>query len=753
VAKLEAIQAKAERTRDETRDDTSIRVRLTIEGVAVPQQVTELRAEEALDGLWELDVAFQTDDEALDPRALAEKAALCSVEAGDRHRLFHGVITGVTLRDAGGGTTSCHLTLRPLVWLLSQGRDCRIFQELTAPQVVAKVLAERGVEHVRFALLRSYAARDLCVQFRESDWDFIQRLLEEEGLFYFFEHEEARHVLVISDGASVHADHDAGALPLVGAGGGIGVAEGIESFVVERHVRPGRVTVRSVELDNPSLVQDDVATRERADLEVYEPSGGRAEDRLDALRVGRDVASGVAQTVRLGVGGLFQLRDHPRASLNRGWMVTSLSHRWSQAAAERDPGGKARSGVDEAASGGYECRFRCIPDDVPWRPAPRTPRPRMAGPQAAEVVGPEGTEIHTDEAGRVLVRMRWDRATAAAACWVHVSQTASGAGFGAMTLPRVGSSVLVEFIDGDPDQPIVVGRVYNKTSPYPYTLPADKTKTTLRTRSTPGGDGYNELRFEDSAGAEEVYLRAQRDLGVVALRNASARVGGTDELQVASDQRISVGGSRTTSIAGQCTTAVGAAESTTVGGDQRLGVDGSQSIDVVGFRTLTVGGKHSEVVVGRRERLVQEHEAIAVQGDQQVNVGGTRTAVVAGGDGVTVGANQTVSVAGNAQHIVDGELSCSTGSAAIVVEGATSLYGVGAVKIESATAQQLGAPSITVSGDTVTIRAYAKLVLEAGSSSQDADDRSRIEITPDGVYVTNGNAKAKLTSNLVKLNC
>lgn len=738
--------ARPDRARGDAQDDTSIVVRLTVAGLGEVQQVTELHGEEALDTLWELSVAFQTDDETLEPQALAEKDALVVVENGERQRLFHGVVVAVRQADAASGATTFQLTLRPRVWLLAQGRDCRIFQGLTAPEIVAQVLAGRGIADVRFSLLRSYETRDVCVQYRESDWGFIQRLLEEEGLFHLFEHEETRHVLVISDDASVHADHDVGSLPLVGAGGGIGVAEGIESFVVERSITPGRVTVRSVELDNPTLVEDEVATRERADLEVYEPSGGRAQDRLEALRVARDIGRGVAQTVRLLPGGLFQLRDHPRPALNRGWLVTTLSHRWSQQGAGNASG-------KTAASGGYECTLGCIPDDVPWRPALRTPKPRMAGPQAAEVVGPQGTEIHTDEAGRVLVRMRWDRAAAAAACWVHVSQTASGAGFGAMNLPRVGSSVLVEFIDGDPDQPIVVGRVYNKTSPYPYTLPADKTRSTLKTRSTPGGDGYNELRFEDSAGAEEVYLRAQRDLAVESLRNARQIVGGTDTLSVVGDQSITVGGAQSSSVVGDRSADVGGDDSTEITGKQTLGVDGAQSIDVVSWRTLTVGGKLTEAVTGARERAVGGNEAIVVNLDRQVTVNGNATRTIVGSSTETVGTTRTVSVGGNLQHLVDGEMSCSAGSIATVVEGGTTFYAVGTVKVESAVAQQIGAPTITVSGDTVTIRAYAKLVLEAGYSSQDADDRSRIEITSDGVFVTNGNAKTRLTSNLIKMNC
>jgi type VI secretion system secreted protein VgrG len=712
---------------------------IAIEGRAAPCEVVELSGAETISDLYAFEVTFDVDV-PLDLAAVAGRAAAVSLEAPGETRWIHGRLAHVEELEAPAKSQRYRATLRPDVWHLGERVDCRIFQDATVPEVLARVCAAAGIARVRFALRRSYDKRDLCVQYRESDWAFASRLMEDEGIFHFFEHAEDGHTWVVADDVSASRDAGAGTLPFIPPAGGLdGGATGIESIRLERTVRPGRFALRAIAFDSSAAPSDAEATGERADLAHYEPGPERRPtDRLEALQATRDVARGTARTAKLVCGGTFVLDDHPREALDRGWLATRLAHRLA-----RDEGGRAT----------YTCDYVAIPDDVPFRPERRTPRPRIPGPQAADVVGPTGTEIHTDEQGRVSVRMRWDRETVSLPCWVHVAQSMAGAGFGAMSIPRVGSAVLVGFLDGDPDLPIITGRVYDRTRPYPYPLPAEKTKTGIVTRSTPGGDGHNELRFEDAAGKEAVFIRAQRDLSFDVRHDRAATI--------AHDDAVRVGGDRTAAITGRDTTTVGQARSVTVGGvetktvgaAQTVKVGGAQSIIVGGTRTVTVAGELRETIVRTAERQVTGNDVWTVGGNRELKVGGKQTTTIEGTDSTTIGGTQTLSVNGNLQHIVDGQATQVFGSLQLAVEG-TSLVQTGSdSRIESSTSVKVGAPAIVLSGNTLTLRAYEKIVLEVGSSSVDADDRPRLEITTSGVFVTNGDAKERLSGSVVRLNC
>lgn len=716
-----------------------LEVSLGVEGVSRALVVDSVHGEEALSELFELRIGVRDPDGSLDLDELVGRAAHLQIRAGDDTRHVHGILADLEQAEAVGEHTRYTARLVPLAWLLDQGRDSRVFQGSDVAAILGEVLGRLGQRSVRFALARTYAPRELCVQYRESDWAFACRLMEEEGIFHVFEHDENGHVLVVADTPSHHPSLDPEPIAFVPSGGTMTAGEAVQSFAYARRIRPGKVTGRSSSFWNPGYTEEASAARDRTELERYEPGVLRPDDRLDALHVARAEGRGEATSIRLVPGHRVTLTGHPRASFNARWLLTRVEHRL-----DRDAKGTPR----------YAARFTCIPDDATFRPDLRTPRPRIIGPQTATVVGRDGDEIHVDAMGRVLLHMQWDRspADAAHACWVPVAQMASGVGFGTLTVPRVGSSVVVEFVDGDPDRPLVTGRVYNQTSPFPYPLPEHATRSTWQTRSSPGGEGWNELRFEDAAGREEVYLRAQRDLAVEALHDATCTVGGDATTTVTGSRTATVGVVDTTTVGGARVVSVGAADATTVIGDQTVQVGGSQTVAVAGGRSVTVGAGAVEAVTADREVRVGGADTRFVGGASTVTVTGDRTVSVGGDEVTTITGTRVLQVGGAVQSTIDGNVAAALAALQLVVEGDTQVQSVGQVKIESDEATKIGAPAVYVSGTTLYLRAYTRIVLEVGSSEEGAT-RSQIEITNGGVYVSNGEAKKELLGGTIFLNC
>ncbi|WP_437275319.1 type VI secretion system tip protein TssI/VgrG [Sorangium sp. So ce375] len=719
-----------------------VRARLTIDGLKTSLEVKELAGAEAISELYAFDITVECADTNLDLDALVAESAVLTLDHGASARHLHGIVSRLEQVLTLEHRAAYRATLVPEVWLLDQRYDCRIFQGVTTAEVIERVLKLGGVRRFEMVLQRSYEARDVCVQYRESDWAFLSRLMEEEGIFYYFEHTDAGATLMISDTAQVHAPISPKELRYRAVTGALHTGEGIDSFRFAQRVRPGKVTTRDVPFENPASVVDTAAEKGRhTDLAVFAyPASPAAEIRLDALQATASVGQGEACTVRLAPGARFRIEDHPRESFNAEYLVTRLQH-----AARLD------------SKEGYRCTFECVPAGVAFRPPCRTQKPRIAGPQAATVVGTQGAEIETDSDGRVRVRLHWDRNGNASdnACWVHVAQMASGAGYGAMHIPRVGSAVLVEFLDGDPDRPIVTGRVYTVVSPYPYALPAEKTKSTLRTRTTPGGGGYNELRFEDQSGREEVYLRAQRDLKVDALNDARHTVGGDDALAVTGDHTKTIGGAETVTIAGARAVTVGAAETRTVAADQTTSVGADSWLSVAGDHTASVFGDRRDVVAGDRSACVGGDESVMVSGDRTVTVTGAHAISSLDDESRRVAGNLTLSVGGTMQQVVDGHCTLSASSLEwAVTDGALEMTCAGEVRVESEQEVQIGGPDLALFADsTIRIRAQKKIVLEIGNATDAEGKSAKIEITSDGIYVTNGSATEKLDGGTVRLNC
>jgi type VI secretion system secreted protein VgrG len=651
-------------------------------------RVTRVRGREALSETFAFEVEFALVP-GVDPPELADlvgaETQLAIRRADGDERLVHGVAEWAELTGVRQKRPGYRLRLVPRLALLARGADCRIFQQLSVPEVVKQVLDEGEVAH-RLSLSAAYGKREYCVQYREPDLDFAARLLEEEGIAWFFEHAEGSHTLVLADAPDAFRD-----LP-----GDPAVAfrePGQEAEDADDHVTAvGRVarlasekvSLRDFDFARPALrLEASAGSARDPPLEVHgyrlayaDPAALKrlARVRLEEARVSGDELGGSSDCLRLQPGLTFELSDPPRPGLGGKLQLLRVEHEASWA-----------EGADSAR---YACRFLAQPAGTPFRPARRAPRPAIAGAQTATVVGPAGEEIHTDEHGRIRVQLHWDRKgrrNERSSCFVRVAQPWAGPGWGASRIPRIGQEVLLRFLDGDPDRPVVLGALYNGASPPPLSLPGEKTRSTLRSDSSAGGGGYNELRFEDAQGAEELHLRAEKDENVAVEADKSQRVAGDESLAVTGNRSRTVNGKQRHAVArsddaavsgkqsltvkGDRTTAVGAVQSESIGGTQSTSIAGVQDVRVGGAYSMaaggaaalsvggalavTVGAAHNtavggallEEVVGAREVMVAGALEETVRGDRSATVGGADEAQVKEALEETVNQDSTVEVA------------------------------------------------------------------------------------------------------------
>jgi type VI secretion system secreted protein VgrG len=611
-----------------------------VTGLGEQLKVLRFSGSEGMSSLYEFQVEVACENQDLDFAQVVGKPGLLSLNGELVPRYVHGIVSRFEQVNEQPRYAIYRLTVVPTVWRLQHRFDCRIFQRLDTQAILKKVFEAAGVpaEAVRFSLVNSYEPRDYCVQYRESDWAFACRLMEEDGIFYFFEHQEDKHVLVLGDKESaLKPIEGVEILPFRRSTGGVVQEDHVLQFRRTQEVRPGKTSLRDFNFKKPGLPMEAQSEAEvDADLEVYDYPGeyqdpGRgstakgttiARLRLEAWQASRLQAQGESDCERMAPGRLFTLLEHSREDYNGRYLLTQVSHMGSQPQV-----------LEEESQQGefsYSNYFTCIPEKVPFRPAPVTPKPHVRGVQTAVVVGPSGEEIHVDEWGRVKVQFHWDRQGKLdenSSCWVRVSQLWAGEGWGAMFIPRIGQEVIVDFIEGDPDRPLIIGRVYNGANLVPYELPAHKTKSTIKSNSSQGGAGYNELRFEDEKRKEQFFMHAERNMDVH-VKNDSFE-------NILHDRHQTIGSSGKDGKVGDQNELVYRDKSLTVhrhsqehvGGDLKLlvgGIDGAGDVDIViksNRMELVHKDSHLHVKQNLNEK-VDGSQSLQVGGDLHVKVGG-----------------------------------------------------------------------------------------------------------------------------------
>lgn len=581
-------------------------------------------------------------------------------------RLVHGIIEWMEVLFEDVRHTHYRLQVVPQLWRLTQRSDCRIFQFKTVPDIVTQVLKEAGFagDDYKFVLQEAHAEREYCVQYRESDLNFVMRLLAEEGIYFFFEHEAARHVTVFADTPTIDQPVPGElALKYKTPGGGIAEEEHVTHFTWRQQVRTGSYTHTDYKFENPVLeLEKEHKAENFGELARFDypgryidPSRGQdiARFRLEQLRMDQQMGSGITDSVRFQVGRQFELTGHDQKACNTKHKITGIRIQLMQPEVKEELAGEGGSN--------YQCEFTCILDKTPPRTAYMPDKPHVYGPQTAIVVGPAAEEIYVDEHGRVKVQFHWDRYgnnDEHSSCWIRVSQTWAGAAYGSTFIPRIGHEVIVDFLEGDIDQPIITGRVYHGTNVPPLNLPAEKTRSTIKTQTHKGG-GYNEIRFEDEAEKEEIFIHGQKDQNIViendrtdtVKNDETIGIGNDRSENVGNDETVTIGNNRTHSIGNDDTESVGNNQSITIGNDQTLQVGNNQNYTIANDESIAIGNNQTISTGTNQEMIVGAKRTITVTSDDAISVGGTRTVHSTGAMTIASNAQITLAVGGSVIEI------------------------------------------------------------------------------------------------------
>ncbi len=469
-------------------------------------------------------------------------------------RYFNGYVTRFSRQGAYRQFHVYLATVRPWLWLLTRASNCRIFQNKTVPEIIKEVFRSHGLTDFKESLTGDYVAHDYVVQYRETDFNFVSRLMEHEGIYYFFTHEAAKHTLVLADSVSAHNTVPGyEEIPYIRPGSlQQSLPDHLDDWGISQQIEPGTVFLNDFNFETPQLgllTQYSAPNpHEKSDYEVYDYPGdyGKSKDgegyarlRMEELNARYERVSGGGNARGISVGALFEPTSLPLDADNREYLLAAAR------IAIEGPDYETQEGAREDEV--FRCVFVAIDSKRPFRTARTTPRPTVAGPQTATVVGQSGEEIWTDKYGRVRVQFHWDREGANdenSSCWVRVAQVWAGSQWGAMHIPRIGQEVIVDFLEGDPDKPIVTGRVYNDANMPPYALPDNKTQSGIKSRSSKGGQpqNFNEIRFEDLKGKEELHIQAEKDMSTLVKANESLSVGGDRSVSVTGNQSVTISG-------------------------------------------------------------------------------------------------------------------------------------------------------------------------------------------------------------------
>ena len=701
---------------------------------ATPWNVASWTLDERIGKPYVATLVLVNEDLEVDARALLGVQATLTLRRGEDHeRVIGGIVRRVELGRTTDRARIVTIELVPALALLALRKDSRIFQDLDVTDILDAVVGgglEAHEREIDLRTRRTYLRREYCVQYGETDLDFAQRLMEEEGISYFFETSSdgvEKMVLVDDRHAMPALLQDEHTIPFVQQREETSDTEHVHELTSATQTRTTSFALGDLDWtqagaqavidahahgdDAQGLAREEYAHDRAVTLGSYDGTQYARSDAEARLRTrseahgGRSrVLSGVGNVIRFAPGRTVTIEDHPIAELDGELLLLSVSHR-GHSPELRDLLGNARYAADDVS---YECAFEAIPADVPYRMPIVTPKPRVHGMLSALVVGADGQEIHSDPHRRVRIQMRWDRQGTLdekSSCFVRVMQSWAGAGFGALFLPRVGMEVAVAFLDGDPDRPMIAGCLYNRDSPPPYQSTAEWTKSGVRTRSSPsrGDEHGNELTFDDAASHERVYLHAERDLDEVTEHDHSTHVRRNETNRVDGDQTETIGGTQRRRVRHDR--------------HDRYIVGGRLDVDVTGIAQLT----HKEA----RKTHVMKLDQLRVDEKREVIVGGRDSLVAHGG--------KTAIVDGNYDVWVDGEFKVHRDDTQLVVANGIYASSSGDITL------QVGSNRISISPDGSVHVKGSRLSLNAGPASITLSDDGTVDICgPAGVNIACG---------------
>jgi type VI secretion system secreted protein VgrG len=721
--------------------------------------------QEGISRLFSFDAHLLSENDSISFAEIVGQRVTITVALPDsgEERYINGFVSRFAQSGDHGRLSSYRAEIVPWLWFLTRTTDCRIFQNMTVPDIIMKVFRDLGFTDFKVMLQGSFEPREYCVQYRETDFNFVARLMEQYGIFYFFEHEEKKHTLVLANSPSAHRPcpgQERARCALMG--GAVEEEDVVTGWSIEQELRPGKYALTDYNFETPSTslavnVSTTMGVGGNGKYEVYEYPGeylkkGQGES-LVKLRMEEEeafyvVARGSGTCRAFTPGYCFDLEGHSSRKMNQRYTLTEVRH----VASVGDSYGRGR-GRD--GTGGYSNQFTCIPHDVPYRPQRVTPRPIVQGPQTAVIVGPAGEEIHTDKYGRVKVQFHWDREgkrNENSSCWIRVSHPWAGKGWGAVSIPRIGQEVIVDFLEADPDLPIITGRIYNAEQMPPYGLPAGGVISGIKSNSTKGGGGYNEFILDDTKGNELIRVHGQYDMDSTiehdlrehVLHDRSRDVTNNETFTIGNNQTETIGGNQTLSVAKNRTRTVTQNEIVTVvltrthsvGVNEAITVGAAQEVTVGTMRAVTVGINQDVNIGNNLSEDIGSNHSISVGKDNGLKVGDNRSTSVGKDDTLKVGENRNASVGKDDTLKVGKKLNINAGDEIVITTGQASI-----------TMKKDG--TITIKGKSITIDAMQKIEEKAMNITSEAATKS---LTKGAMVNVEASGINTIKGSLVKIN-
>lgn len=628
--------------------------------------LTSFQGREEMSRLFSYTLEMISDDPKIAPKSIVGTNVTFSVRRTDNSfRHFNGFVSRFSAGVEREGRRTYRAEVVPWLWFLTRTADCRIFQNKTIKQIIAEVFQDLGMSDVDDSQVKGHhPVWEYCVQYRESAFNFVSRLMEEEGIFFFFKHEEGKHTLVMADQAGAYKDCPEKEVDLPLDTTTIAIDDHLTSWEHCYEFRTGKWAQTDYNFETPSTslmanteIQGPAEMPGAKKYEVFDYPGsydntGDGKPLTDLRMQEEETAFDVVQAAGLcktfTPGGKFKVKQHPsKNEANKGYVITSIAH-----VAHETLGYES----GDSAPFDYRNTFTCIPDSVVFRPARITPKPVVQGVQTAVVTGPAGEEIFPDKYGRVKVQFFWDRKGKKdenTSCWMRVSQVHAGKNFGGIDIPRIGEEVIVSFLEGDPDLPLISGRVYHAENMPPFGLPASKNISGLKSNSTLGGGGYNEYVMDDTKGNELIREHGQfdkdstieHDLREHVLHDRSRDVTNDETVQVGHDRKKTIGNDETTQVGSNRTENVGKNESITIGSSRTENVGKDEKITIGGARTESVAKDESVSISGGRSHTVGKSDTLNVGKALSITAGDSIT-LTTGSASISMKKDGTITIKG-----------------------------------------------------------------------------------------------------------